>query len=105
MGMKLPFPKFLANTSIQVYSSYLSEDGEDIEELVFDDKCIYTDKQRQVVTADKQLITLTGKAVIEGNIPIREGYLLVNGDKKKVVSVERPLNPDGSIFSTELNLS
>lgn len=105
MGMKLPFPKFLANTSIRVYSSYLSEDGEDIEELVFDDKCIYTDKQRQVVTADKQLITLTGKAVIEGNIPIREGYLLVNGDKKKVVSVERPLNPDGSIFSTELNLS
>lgn len=105
MGMKLPFPKFLTNTPIEVHSSYLSEDGEDVEELVFDGKCIYTDKQKQVMTAEKQLVTLCGKAVIEGNISIKEGYIKVNGDKKKIYSIERPLNPDGSVFSTELNLS
>ncbi|MDU1114615.1 MAG: hypothetical protein E7J99_12950 [Clostridium butyricum] len=104
MGMKLPFPKFLANTSIEVYKTELGEDGEE-EEKVFNGKCIYTDKQKQVMTAEKQLVTLSGKAVIEGNIPIKEGYIKVNGDKKNIYSIERPLNPDGSVFSTELNLS
>ena len=104
MGMKLPFPKFLANTSIEVYKTELGEDGEE-EKKVFNGKCIYTDKQKQVMTAEKQLVTLSGKAVIEGNIPIKEGYINVNGDKKNIYSIERPLNPDGSVFSTELNLS
>lgn len=104
MGMKLPFPKFLANTPITVFKTELGEDGEE-EEKVFDGKCIYTDKQKQVMTAEKQLVTFSGKAVIEGNIPIKEGYIKVNGDEKKIYSIERPLNPDGSVFSTELNLS
>ncbi|MGV2643881.1 hypothetical protein GNF86_21085 [Clostridium perfringens] len=46
---------------------------------------------------------LSGKAVIEGSIydgPF-EGYVKVNGVKKKIYSIERPLNPDGTIFSTE----
>lgn len=104
MGMKLPFPKFLANTPITVFKTELGEDGEE-EEKVFNGKCIYTDKQKQVMTAEKQLVTLSGKAVIEGNIPIKEGYIKVNRDKKNIYSIERPLNPDGSVFSTELNLS
>lgn len=104
MGMKLPFPKFLANTPIIVFKTELGEDGEE-EEKVFNGKCIYTDKQKQVMTAEKQLVTLSGKAVIEGNIPIKEGYIKVNEDKKNIYSIERPLNPDGSVFSTELNLS
>ena len=29
MGMKLPFPKFLANTPITVYKTELGEDGEE----------------------------------------------------------------------------
>lgn len=104
MGMKLPFPKFLANTPIEVYKSELGEDGPE-EEKVFDGKCIYTDKTRQVMTAEKQLVTLSGKAVIEGNISISEGYIKKDGSKKNIFSIERPLNPDGSVFSTELNLS
>lgn len=104
MGMKLPFPQFLANTPITVFRTELGEDGEE-EEKVFDGKCIYTDKQKQVMTAEKQLVTLSGKAVIEGDIPIKEGYISKDGVKKKIYSIERPLNPDGSVFSTELNLS
>lgn len=104
MGMKLPFPKFLANTPIEVYRTELGEDGEE-EEKVFDGECIYTDKQKQVMTTDKQLVTLSGKAVIEGNIDISEGYINKDGIKKRIYSIERPLNPDGSVFSTELNLA
>lgn len=106
MGVKLPFPRFLANTDIKVYSTTLGEDGEE-KTLLFKGKCIYTDKSKTILNAERQLITLSGKAVIEGDINPREiiqGYVLVNGAKKNIYSTERPLNPDGSAFSTELNL-
>ncbi|MFT8347688.1 hypothetical protein [Clostridium saccharoperbutylacetonicum] len=106
MGLKLPFLKHLAKTDIEVRSTTLGEDGEEDTPL-YTGKCIYTDKTKQVMNAERQLITLSGKAVIEGDIKPKEtieGYIKVNGIKKKIYSVERPLNPDGSVFSTELNL-
>lgn len=102
--MELPFPDFLLNTPVEVYKTELGEDGPE-EEKIFEGKCIYTDKTRTVLTAEKQLITLTGKVVIKGPLEIDEGYIIVNNKKKIVYSVEKPLNPDGSIFSTELNLT
>lgn len=106
MGFKLPFPKWLANTAIEVWLEGINTDGDYEEKVIFEGKCIYTDKAKQVLNAERQLILLSGKVVIEGSIyngPF-EGYVKVNGVKKKVYSSERPLNPDGSIFSTELNL-
>lgn len=101
--MKLPFPVFLLNTSVEVWSTTLGEDGPE-EKKIFQGKCIYTDKTRQVMTAEKQLITLTGKVVIKGSLDIKEGYVVVNDIKKIIYNIEKPLNPDGSVFSTELNL-
>lgn len=106
MGLKLPFPKWLANTPIQVFYEGTNSDGDNEENIIFEGKCVYTDKSRQVLNAERQLITLSGKVVIEGAIydgPF-EGYVKVNGVKKKIYSIERPLNPDGSIFSTEISL-
>lgn len=106
MGLKLPFPTWLANTPIEVWYEGINSDGDYEEKKIFDGKCIYTDKSRQVLNAERQLILLSGKAVIEGSIydgPF-EGYVIVSGVKKKIYSTERPLNPDGSIFSTELSL-
>ena len=106
MGFKLPFPKWLANTHIKVFYEGINTDGDYEKNIIFEGKCIYTDKSRQVLNAERQLITLSGKAVIEGSIydvPF-EGYVIINETKKKIYSVERPLNPDGTIFSTELNL-
>lgn len=106
MGLKLPFPKWLDNTPIQVFYEGTNSDGDYEEKLIYEGKCIYTDKARQVLNAERQLILLSGKAVIEGSIynePF-EGYIIKDGVKKKIYSTERPLNPDGSIFSTELNL-
>ena len=106
MGLKLPFPTWLANTHIEVWFEGTNSDGDYEEKKIFDGKCIYTDKSRQVLNAERQLILLSGKAVIEGSIydgPF-EGYVIVSGVKKKIYSIERPLNPDGSIFSTELSL-
>ncbi|MBS5305750.1 MULTISPECIES: hypothetical protein [Clostridium] len=106
MGLKLPFPKWLANTCIEVWFEGTNTDGDYKEDRIFQGKCIYTDKAYQVLNAERQLILLSGKAVIEGAIydgPF-EGYVRINGVKKKIYSVERPLNPDGTVFSTELNL-
>lgn len=101
--MELPFPDFLLNTPVTVYKTELGEDGPE-EEKIFEGKCIYTDKSKQFMTAEKQLITLTGKVVIKGPLEIDEGYVIVGNKKKIVYNIERPLNPDGSVFSTELNL-
>lgn len=106
MGLKLPFPKWLANTPIEVWFEGTNSDGDYEEKKIFEGKCNYTDKSRQVLNAERQLILLSGKAVIESSIydgPF-EGYVIVGGLKKKIYSIERPLNPDGSIFSTELSL-
>lgn len=106
MGLKLPFPKWLANTPIEVWFEGTNSDGDYEEKLIFEGKCIYTDKSKQVLNAEKQLIQLSGMATIEGSIcdGLFEGYVKVEGIKKKIHSSERPLNPDGTIFSTELSL-
>ena len=106
MGLKLPFPKWLANTHIEVWVEGTNTDGDYERKKIFEGKCIYTDKTKQILNAERQLITLSGKAVIEGSIydgPF-EGYIIKDKVKKKIYSTERPLNPDGSIFSTELSL-
>lgn len=108
MGMKLPFPKWLAKTDVKVCSTKVNEDGEPEETPLYDGKCIYTDKSRTVLNAEKQLITLTGKVVIEGDIApndgIIQGIVEVRGTKKTIYGSERPLNPDGTVYSTELSL-
>ena len=109
MGFKIPFPKWSLVTPMKIYQTYINEDGEPIEELLFDGKVNYSEKSKQVMNADRQLITLTGKVICMGDIapqhPTIEGYIEVNGIKKNIHRVSRPRNPDGSIFSTELELS
>lgn len=107
MGMKLPFPKWLAKTDIKVYNTVQGEDGEE-ETTLYEGKCIYTDESKTVLNAERQLVTLSGKAVIEGDInpgKVIQGFIKVNNFTKKIYGAERPLNPDGTVFSTELNLS
>lgn len=106
--MKLPFPKWLANTEVEVWRSAINSDGDYVESKIYDGKCIYTDKAKSILNADKQLINLSGRVTIEGDISPGEkieGYVIVSGFKKKIYSFERPLNPDGTVFSTELILS
>lgn len=105
--MKLPFPYFLANTFVEVWNCGVDSDGENQEEMVYAGKCIYSDKTKQILDAERRLVTLSGTVTIPGGISqnIIEGYVKVNGIKKTIYSSQRPLNPDGTVFSTELNLS
>ncbi|WP_300385141.1 hypothetical protein [Clostridium sp.] len=108
MSLKLPFPEFLANTSIEVFQTGTNTDGDYEEAKIYEGKCIYTDKSKQVLNAERQLITISGRATIKGDInpgKIIEGYVIVSGAKKSIYNTERPTNPDGSVFSTEVILS
>ena len=107
MGVKLPFPKWILNTPVKVYQTFINEDGEPVEDLIYDGLCNYNEKSKQTLDAERRLVTLSGKIIIEGDIypnKLIEGYIKVGDVKKDIYKSSGPRNPDGSVFSTELEL-
>lgn len=108
MGFKLPFPKWTLVTPIKVYQTYINEDGEPINNLIFSGMCNYSEKSKRVRNENGELVTLIGKVILEGDIAPQykriEGFVDINGVKSNIYKAARPRNPDGSIFSTELEL-
>lgn len=106
--MKLPFPKWILNTPVQVYQVGENKYGEPVEELIFDGLVSYDEKQRQVLNAERQLVLLSGKIIIEGDIRPGQtiaGFVKFGDIEKKIYGAQRPRNPDGSVYSTEIDLS
>ncbi|MBY0756514.1 hypothetical protein K5V21_13775 [Clostridium sardiniense] len=107
MGVKLPFPKWILNTPVQIYQTFINEDGEPVEDLIYDGLCNYNEKSRQTLDAERRLVTLSGTVIVEGDInpdKLIEGYIKIGELKKDIYKSSRPRNPDGSVFSTELEL-
>lgn len=107
MTGKLPFPKWILNTPVKIYQTELNEDGEPAETLLFDGKAFYEEKTKQILDKDRKLVTLSGKVIVQGDINpgnIIEGYVQIGTVKKNIFRSSRPRNPDGSVFSTELEL-
>ncbi|MHB8061258.1 MAG: hypothetical protein ACYDG2_01285 [Ruminiclostridium sp.] len=105
--MKLPFPDWILVTPVKVFQETLGENGLE-ETLLFDGKCCYYEKTKQTLDAERRLVTLAGKVVLKGDIypdKLIEGYVMLGVDiKKTIFRTARPRNPDGSVFSTELEL-
>lgn len=107
MSFKLPFPKWILKTELKIYQTELSEDGEPVETLLFDGKAFYEEKTKQTLDKERKLVTLSGKVIVPGDInpdELIEGYVQVGNVKKDIFRTSRPRNPDGSVFSTELEL-
>lgn len=105
--MRFPFPSWNQVTPVKVYQTEQGRHGE-TETLIFDGKCFYDEKSRQVLDAERRLVLLSGLIIIESDInpgKVIEGYVVVNGERKNIYRAKRPRNPDGSVFSTELELS
>ena len=104
--MKLPFPDWALVTPIKVYAEVPGEDGVE-EVLIFDGKCNLSERSRTTLNEQRQVVELTGKALFKGDIypgkPIK-GYVELDGIKKAIYRSRKPRNPDGSIYSTELDL-
>lgn len=107
MRGKLPFPHWILKTPVKVYLTYTSENGEPIEELIFDGLCCHDEKIRQKLDKERRLVTLSGKVIIKGDIcpgKLIEGVVRFGEIERPIFSASRPQNPDGSVFSTELEL-
>lgn len=104
--MKLPFPDWILVTPIKVYVEENTEDG--VEEiLIFDGKCSFSERSKTTLNEQRQVVELSGKAVFRGDIypgKLIKGYIKLDGVRKSIHRSRKPRNPDGSIFSTELDL-
>lgn len=104
--MKLPFPDWCLVTPIKVYAEVPDEDGV-TEELIFDGKCNFSEKSRTTLNEQRQVVELTGKVLLKGDIypgKLIKGYVVIDGVKRTIFRSRKLRNPDGSIYSTELDL-
>jgi len=107
MRGKLPWPTFLENSTCTVVKEVPGKYGPTEIEL-HNGKAIYEPKGRSIMTAEKQLIQLTGKFIFMGDInpsePVFQGYVMYQGAKRQIHETLKILNPDGSVYSTEVTL-
>ena len=109
-AMKLKFPDFLAIVpcKIMVEQEGLSEEGEPLTAFEWEGKCIYSQKAKKVLTPEQKLITLEGIIIIKGDIApgyiITAGIIEISNKKMNIYRCQRPSNPDGTIFCTELQV-
>jgi hypothetical protein len=103
--MKLPFPTWCLNTPIKVYAEIPGEDGV-TEELIFDGKCNFSERSRTTLNEQRQVVNLSGKALFKGDIypELIKGYVELDGVRRTIYKSSKPRNPDGTIYSTELDL-
>lgn len=110
MNFKLPFPEWQLTSTVKVFKTELNENGKPVPMTLYEGLARYDEKSRQVLNANRELVLISGMIVCKGDI-VADAWgtaslsVEVNGITKKVMSVSRPKNPDGSIFSTELTLT
>lgn len=108
---KLPFPDFLLTTeySIVLNQEGISEEGEPLEALTGNGKCIFSEKAKRVLDAQGKEITLFGKVIVKGDIApnlknVADGTITINNKTYNIHTGYRPRNPDGSIHHTEFEV-
>lgn len=106
---KIPKVAFCTPCHIIINQEGITEDGEPIEEIAIDTKCIYSEKAHNIMDAEKRIIRLEGYIIVDGDIApslpvIADGTVDINARVYKIYRSERPRNPDGSIHHTKLEL-
>lgn len=110
--MKFPqlVPDRICKTTVRIYrTDGINRDGSPKKTVIFEGKCFYSEKTKQKITADKQLVTLSGEMLFNGDISpdkdITEGEAaLLSGIRRKIYASEKARNPDGTVNYTRLEL-
>lgn len=110
--MKFPHlvPNKVCNIFVRIYrTDGLNRDGSPKKTVIFEGKCFYSEKTKQKITAEKQLVTLSGEMLFNGDIApdtdIIEGEVeTFSGIRRKIYSSEKARNPDGTVNYTRLEL-
>ena len=79
----------------------LDKYGEPFPPIIFDGKCNYQDKAKNVLTAEKKLIQINGTVFFPGDIApelptISGGTVTVNGEERRIIQGIKARNPDGT---------
>lgn len=112
--MKFPclVPDKVCHTSAVVYADDgLNRDGSPKRDIIFEGKCFYDEKTKQMLSADKTLITLSGAVLFNGDIApgkdIIHGKIQIGDNSeitRNIYSSMKAKNPDGTVNYTKLEL-
>ena len=105
--MKLFVPKYVLNDRVKVYQETNTEAGTQ-SRVIYEGACNFNQKQRQILTPQKELVAVGGTVIIYEDILPGEwidGMVEINGKTRQILSSTRFKNPDGTIYSTELIVS
>lgn len=109
--MKYPklVPDSVCVTSCKVYrTDGLNRDGSKKKTVVFEGKCFHSEKATQKLNAEKQLISLSGEVLFNGDIAddssAIDGYVEIGEKEYKINASQKGKNPDGSVNFTRIEL-
>ena len=108
--MKFPYPAQWDNSECKIYitDTKPSENGDFPVLRTYEGGCNLSEKSRTVRGTNGQHIRLASVLHIKGDIapgiPEFAGVAVVNGVSRKIETVDRPRNPDGTIHHTRLGL-
>lgn len=110
--MKYPslVPDKICRTQVTIYQTDgLNRDGSPKKSIIFEGKCFYSEKTRTKLTADKQLITLSGEMLFNSDISPDTDVItgtaeLLSGIRRVIHSSQKAKNPDGTVNYTRLEL-
>ncbi len=105
----LPKKLFNQEWTITVNQEGISEYGEPMSAATITAKCWFNGKATQVMNAEKQIIRIEGALVAQGDLfptleQISTGTAEKSGKAYKIYRCQRPLNPDGAVYATVLEL-
>lgn len=94
---------------VTIYNEGIDEDGAPVEDLHINTRCNFQDGAKQVLTPEKQLVTISGVAYFTGDIApslavLSGGEVLVCGEKRTIYKGTKARNPDGTVNYTKLEL-
>ena len=94
---------------VEITEEGLTEEGAPIMAVTKDLKCNYQDVAKEILTAQKKIVQITGSAYFQGDIApgvavITSGMATVHGEARNIVSGVKARNPDGSVNYTRIDL-
>lgn len=93
----------MINTDIEILQEIDGEDGV-IEDSIYKGKCYYEESIRRILNENREVIELSGLAIVYSNIKFDKAFVKIEGKTRIIYRTSRPRNPDGSIYSTEMEL-
>lgn len=104
-------PEKLCKTDIDLVFERegLNEYGEPLETIKCSGRCNYQDSAKMVMTTEKKMVQITGKALFPNDIcpelpVISGGEAIIHGVKRRILQGTKARNPDGTVNYTEVLL-